>query len=59
MKTFEGSNEGLETLQLLLDASANPNPEVFNYGGEPRQAKAGFISTPLQLAVYLLEYNWV
>ncbi|KAI1131556.1 hypothetical protein F5Y10DRAFT_275455 [Nemania abortiva] len=43
-----------DLLQDLLNAGASHNPTLSISGGE-----GGFAFTPLQLAVYLLEYEWV
>ncbi|KAJ8120979.1 hypothetical protein ONZ43_g2456 [Nemania bipapillata] len=59
MKVFTDSDRVLEALKFLLGAGADPNPKPANYEDEPHQTQAGFAFTPLQLAVYLLEYEWV
>jgi hypothetical protein len=57
-------SETLEALKLLLSAGANPDPVRRQFssqegGQEDGQEDGDFIFTPLQLAVYKLEPEWV
>ncbi|KAJ8130544.1 hypothetical protein O1611_g3085 [Lasiodiplodia mahajangana] len=55
MRSFKNRDMALKALELLLNHGATTNPIPNNRGG----AEGGFAFTPLQLAVYLLEYEWI
>ncbi|TGJ80343.1 hypothetical protein E0Z10_g8423 [Xylaria hypoxylon] len=60
MSAFQGRNRAYETLEFLLRSGADPNPMPgASIGGVRREKGQGFALTPLQLAVYMLEYEWV
>ncbi|KAI0417641.1 hypothetical protein F5X98DRAFT_386955 [Xylaria grammica] len=56
MKVLQGKNRAYETLEFLLRSGADPNPTPST--SSPEEGR-GFAFTPLQLAVYMLEYEWV
>ncbi|KAI0104204.1 hypothetical protein GGR51DRAFT_572851 [Nemania sp. FL0031] len=51
MHSFKDADDAREALEFLLNSGATPNPT-------PRDEES-FAFTPLQLAVYLLEYEWI
>ncbi|KAI0533148.1 hypothetical protein GGR58DRAFT_521933 [Xylaria digitata] len=60
MNVLQGRNRDYETLEFLLrsGASLNPIPNA-SIGGVRLGRGQGFAFTPLQMAVYMLEYEWV
>ncbi|RWA13845.1 hypothetical protein EKO27_g1241 [Xylaria grammica] len=56
MKVLQGKNRAYETLEFLLRSGVDPNPTPST--SSPEEGR-GFAFTPLQLAVYMLEHEWV
>ncbi|KAF2970253.1 hypothetical protein GQX73_g3256 [Xylaria multiplex] len=60
MSVLQGRNRAYETLEFLLRSGASPNPTPnASIGGVRLENRQGFAFTPLQMAVYMLEYEWV